>query len=74
MRGSGCPKVIATTHLHELFSTGVLEPQKLPITFVHMEVLLTTEAGEIIEDSSTKGDIKGESITYLYRYVPWAYV
>ncbi|KAI9464933.1 DNA mismatch repair protein MutS [Lactarius psammicola] len=37
-RGSDCPKVIATTHFHELFSTGILEPQKLPITFVHMEL------------------------------------
>lgn len=34
-----------------------------------MEVMLTTQAGEIIEDSPTKG----ESITYLYRYVPWAH-
>jgi DNA mismatch repair protein MSH5 len=30
-----------------------------------MEVMVTTEAGEIIENSSTKG----ESITYLYRAV-----
>ncbi|KAH9002749.1 DNA mismatch repair protein MutS [Lactarius hatsudake] len=47
-RGSDCPKVIATTHFHELFSTGMLEPQNLPITFVHMEVMFTTRTGEII--------------------------
>ena len=66
--GSYCPKVIATTHFHELLSTGILESQKLPITFVHMEVMFTTRAGEIINGSSPEVT-KGESITYLYRYV-----
>ncbi|KAI9451401.1 DNA mismatch repair protein MutS [Russula earlei] len=65
-RGSDCPKVLATTHFHELFSTGALEPQKLPITFIHMEIMFTTRSGEIIDDSSTIVT-KGESITYLYR-------
>jgi len=32
-----------------------------------MEVMFTTQAGEIIKDSSTS--TKGESITYLYRAV-----
>ncbi|KAI9508899.1 DNA mismatch repair protein MutS [Russula earlei] len=54
-RGSDCPKVLATTHFHELFSTGALEPQKLPITFIHMEIISTIVT-------------KGESITYLYRW------
>jgi DNA mismatch repair protein MSH5 len=66
--GSDCPKVIATTHFHEVLSTGILEPQKLPITFVHMEVMFTTRAGEIINGTSPEVT-KGESITYLYRYV-----
>ncbi|KAH9080364.1 DNA mismatch repair protein MutS [Lactarius deliciosus] len=67
-RGSDCPKVIATTHFHELFSTGMLEPQNLPITFVHMEVMFTTRTGEIIISGSPEVT-KGESITYLYRYL-----
>ncbi|KAH8998418.1 muts domain V-domain-containing protein [Lactarius akahatsu] len=67
-RGSDCPKVIATTHFHELFSTGMLEPQNLPITFVHMEVMFTTRTGEIISSGSPEVT-KGESITYLYRAV-----
>ncbi|KAI0304271.1 muts domain V-domain-containing protein, partial [Multifurca ochricompacta] len=65
-RGSECPKVIATTHFHELFSTGLLEPQKLPITFVHMEVIFAKRSGGTIDESSS-GAINGESITYLYR-------
>ncbi|KAI9443370.1 muts domain V-domain-containing protein [Lactarius indigo] len=69
-RGSDCPKVIATTHFHELFSTGILEPQKLPITFVHMEIMFTTRTGEVIS-GDLPGVTKGESITYLYRYVLW---
>jgi len=67
-RGSDCPKVIATTHFHELFATRILEPEKLPITFVHMEVMFTTRSGEIINGSSSEVT-KGENITYLYRYV-----
>ncbi|KAI0246737.1 DNA mismatch repair protein MutS [Lactifluus subvellereus] len=67
-RGSDCPKVIATTHFHELFSMGLLEPQKLPISFVHMEIMFATRSGEII-DGGSSSMTKGESITYLYRAV-----
>jgi DNA mismatch repair protein MSH5 len=69
-RGSDCPKVIATTHFHELFTTGLLEPEKLPITFVYLEIMFATRSGEII-DGGTSGTIKGETITYLYRLVSW---
>lgn len=69
-RGSDCPKVIATTHFHELFSMGLLETQKLPITFVHMEIMFATHSGEIIDGGSSIMT-KGESITYLYRLVFW---
>ncbi|KAI0260251.1 DNA mismatch repair protein MutS [Gloeopeniophorella convolvens] len=67
-RGAGCPKVIATTHFHEVFGAGMLEPQKLPITFIHMEIMFATGDGEIIDDAS-RGVTKGENITYLYRAV-----
>ncbi|KAH9980113.1 DNA mismatch repair protein MutS [Lactifluus volemus] len=67
-RGSDCPKVIATTHFHELFTTGLLEPERLPITFVYLEIMFATRSGEII-DGGTSGTIKGETITYLYRAV-----
>lgn len=69
-RGSDCPKVIATTHFHELFSTGALDPQELPITFVHMEIMFATRGGEIIDSDTTrvtKGEL--ESLTFLYRAV-----
>lgn len=73
-RGSDCPKVIATTHFHELFSTGsgALDPlsQKLPITFVHMEIMFATRGGEIITDAASSTTVtKAENITYLYRSV-----
>jgi DNA mismatch repair protein MSH5 len=69
-RGSDCPKVIATTHFHELFTTGALEPQELPITFVHMEIMFATRAGEIIDAASASSTVtKSENITYLYRLV-----
>ena len=70
-RGSDCPKVITTTHFHELFSTGgALDPQnELPITFVHMEIMFATRSGEIIDGASSTTITKGENITYLYRLV-----
>ncbi|KAF8476686.1 DNA mismatch repair protein MutS [Russula ochroleuca] len=70
-RGSDCPKVIATTHFHELFSTGgALDPQnELPITFIHLEIMFATRGGEIIDSASSTTVTKGENITYLYRAV-----
>jgi len=65
-RGTECPKVIATTHFHELFTTGALEPQELPITFIHMEIMFVTHSGEVIDDSSST-ITKSDSITFLYR-------
>jgi DNA mismatch repair protein MSH5 len=62
---------MATTHFHELFTTGALEPQTLPITFVHMEIMFATRGGEIIIDGASASSTvtKGENITYLYRLV-----
>lgn len=60
------PKVIASTHFHELFTTGALEPQELPITFIHMEIMFATHSGEVIDDSSST-ITKSDSITFLYR-------
>ena len=39
-RGSDCPKVLATTHFHELFSDKVLT-EAMPIHYVHMEVMVS---------------------------------
>ncbi|KAH9932680.1 DNA mismatch repair protein MutS [Epithele typhae] len=39
-RGDECPKIIATTHFHDIVHPGLLDPCKLPIGFVHMQVLL----------------------------------
>lgn len=77
-RGADCPKVLATTHFHDLFHDDLLSPRLLPITYVHMEVLFTTADGEVIIGSdyadaadqagSTCRKIgHGEKITYLYR-------
>jgi DNA mismatch repair protein MSH5 len=69
-RGSDCPKVITTTHFHELFTIGALEPQTLPITFVHMEIMFATRGGEVIDGASASSTVtKSENITYLYRLV-----
>jgi DNA mismatch repair protein MSH5 len=67
-RGTDCPKVIATTHFHELFSTGALEPQKLPVTFMHMKIMFATDNGEVMNDSSSTVT-KSDAITFLYRLV-----
>ncbi|KAF2276083.1 mismatch repair protein 5 [Westerdykella ornata] len=54
--GTECPKVVAATHFHEIFETGVFRPQINP-TFGHMEVRIDTEASET-----------EEQITYLYNF------
>ncbi|KAI8986224.1 DNA mismatch repair protein MutS [Trametes punicea] len=80
--GSACPKVVATTHFHEVFHDDILSPYKLPITFLHMQVLLARNLHEQViapEDASfTDGDdneddgnglrvTRGDRITYLYK-------
>jgi len=81
-RGSACPKVLAATHFHDVFTPDLLDPASLPITFVHMQILLTSSAGHLLRasgsddaDSGVEDDgeeeearvAPGERITYLYR-------
>ncbi|RDX49897.1 hypothetical protein OH76DRAFT_495372 [Lentinus brumalis] len=75
-RGSHCPKVIATTHFHDVFQNELLSPHRLPVTFVHMQVLLASGNGNISLESSGSADASddeslpigpGDKITYLYK-------
>lgn len=76
-RGPQCPKVLAATHFHEVFTEQLLNPQNIPVTFCHMQVIFCTSEGSNLESdssgsmiSSQKNDIKtgsGEKITYLYK-------
>ncbi|KAL1950078.1 hypothetical protein VTO73DRAFT_5200 [Trametes versicolor] len=75
--GTSCPKVIATTHFHEIFHNDLLNPHKLPITFLHMQVLLAssgTNAGVLGEHTLEGSDDEdatrlapSDKITYLYK-------
>lgn len=84
-RGADCPMVLATTHFHEVFRKDLLDPDTLPVTFLHMQVLFTTTGGDPIDtDGLTSSDmfvdsetghrscvsVPGERITYLYRIAP----
>lgn len=75
---SACPKVLAATHFHELFRDDIVIPEHLPVTFVHMRIVLTSSKGDILmpdensgSDDDEKGDdmkvLPGERITYLYK-------
>ncbi|KAI0714049.1 DNA mismatch repair protein MutS [Cerioporus squamosus] len=75
-RGPHCSKVIATTHFHDVFQSELLSPHRLPITFVHMQVLLASGTGNISLDSNHNTDASdddslaispGDKITYLYK-------
>jgi DNA mismatch repair protein MSH5 len=80
-RGRECPIVFAATHFHEALNEEMLSPTQLPISFVHMAVLLTTGDGEILNDgdssvleSSNSQDRKtglrpSDGVTYLFKYV-----
>ncbi|KAF9221022.1 hypothetical protein BS17DRAFT_713109 [Gyrodon lividus] len=81
-RGRDCPKVLAASHFHEVFRKDILDPHKLPIALLHMQVLFTSSAGDILdtdgpftseswsERSISRGPAPGEKITYLYRVAP----
>ena len=79
-RGSACPKVLVATHFHDVFRYDVFDPESVPITFLHMQVMFTSESGEIIgesndalveereeEEDGVRKVGPGEKITYLYR-------
>ncbi|KAI0688883.1 DNA mismatch repair protein MutS [Earliella scabrosa] len=73
--GISCPKVVATTHFHDVFQNDLLSPYKLPITFVRMQVLLASDSSSSSvggdtdpserEENSSLGP--GDRITYLYK-------
>ena len=79
-RGSDCPKVIATTHFHDVFHGDLLSPYKLPISFVHMQVLLAPEADVLPGDRTYNREddedpvalTRGDKITYLYKCVTFS--
>ncbi|KAM5533149.1 hypothetical protein V8D89_013197 [Ganoderma adspersum] len=82
-RGSDCPKVIATTHFHDLFHNDLLSPYRLPISFVHMQVMLSLDTGNGaldsreptalgVDDDDDISDVRlgpGDKIVYLYKVV-----
>ena len=80
-RGSSCPNVIATTHFHELFHNDLLSPYRLPINFVHMQIMLSSDKENEILDprepttsSEEDDDVSvrlrpGDKIVYLYKCV-----
>lgn len=73
--GLRCPRTLIATHFHEVFrdEEELISPSALPISFVHMQVLLTSVDGDIcIEGDEEQGRAgimlqQGESITYLYK-------
>ena len=81
-RGTACPKVLAATHFHDVFTDDLLDPASMPITFLHMQILMTSSSGHLISkgpsadaDSEVEEEVAedkqcvapGERITYLYR-------
>jgi hypothetical protein len=72
---SWTPKVLATTHFHEVLTNSLLD-STLPINYVHLEAMLTDSSGEFmdVEDAVELGKPETNSnrveIHYLYRYAP----
>lgn len=82
-RGADCPMVLAATHFHEVFRKGLLNPDTVPITFLHMQVLFTSSNGDLLStdgltnpdvvvdgETHSRASVPGERITYLYRVAP----
>lgn len=58
-RGPDCPKVLAATHFHDLFSLRHRSPAAIfeyndLVSFVHMQIMFTNEHGDIIVDDGEK--------------------
>ncbi|KAF8957258.1 hypothetical protein BDZ97DRAFT_2079293 [Flammula alnicola] len=51
-RGSNCPKVLVATHFHDVFNEELLDPENIPVSFRHMQVMFTSSAGAIVESGS----------------------
>ncbi|KAJ7610685.1 DNA mismatch repair protein MutS [Mycena rosella] len=51
-RGPNCPKVLAATHFHDVFKEDLLDPDAVPITFLHMQVMFTSSSGHILDAAS----------------------
>jgi DNA mismatch repair protein MSH5 len=76
--GSSCPLVFAATHFHEVLNPTMLSPS-LPISFVHMTVMITTDNGNIlsndprasgsqVEETEGRQFIRpGEAVAYLFK-------
>ncbi|KAJ7134704.1 DNA mismatch repair protein MutS [Mycena epipterygia] len=48
-RGPNCPKVLAATHFHDVFREDLLDPDAVPITFLHMQVLFSSSNGHVLD-------------------------
>ncbi|KAG9034813.1 MutS protein msh5 [Tulasnella sp. JGI-2019a] len=78
-KGTACPKVIATTHFHEIFSNNLLD-MSLSISFLHMQVIISTESGRLsYSENFDDGDSEQEEVatkraldhfTFLYSVAP----
>ncbi|KAI0087825.1 muts domain V-domain-containing protein [Irpex rosettiformis] len=78
-RGPSCAKVLAATHFHEIFGDDMLTPEEMPITFVHMQIMLIREKGDPLKSDDLVdndeadgieeegGMVRADQITYLYR-------
>ncbi|KAJ6559109.1 DNA mismatch repair protein MutS [Mycena vulgaris] len=51
-RGPNCPKVLAATHFHDVFREDLLDPDAVPITFLHMQVMFTSSSGHVLDAPS----------------------
>ncbi|KAF8798995.1 hypothetical protein BYT27DRAFT_7177307 [Phlegmacium glaucopus] len=50
-RGSACPKVLVATHFYEVFNEALLDPENIPVSFRHVQVMFTSSAGKVLEPS-----------------------
>ncbi|KAK7048433.1 muts 5 [Favolaschia claudopus] len=57
-RGPDCPKVLAATHFHDVFREDLLDPDAVPITFLHMQVMFTSSDGHVLDPAWTQHLVK----------------
>ncbi|KAJ3802460.1 muts domain V-domain-containing protein [Lentinula aff. detonsa] len=61
-RKSNCPKVLVATHFHDVFREEILDPESVPISFLHMQVMFTARDGKLIETGSPSNSLSSRGL------------
>jgi DNA mismatch repair protein MSH5 len=63
-RGTECPKVLVATHFHDVFDEEILDPDSIPVSFYHMQVMFISKTGDIVDPNASSEHSPGASVAF----------